>query len=141
MERTVPSVTLFCLVAFVASLLFADSSSRDGGVTYDFGAISERRFHLPKIGEKGNLVDAEPFKRADWGPERASWEKMVKLPSTNETPLRLSFRYKMLHTKGDLGLALVFYFRTDPQTGKLVEISDHSDGKTYGAPRQAWLNS
>lgn len=43
----------------------------------DFRAISKRRFHLPKIGDAGDLVDAEPFKRSDWGPERASGLKMI----------------------------------------------------------------
>jgi len=131
MNEKVSSIVVSCVVAFAAASSVALAAEPDGGVTYDFGAISERRFHLPKVGEAGNLVDAEPFKRADWGPERASWEKFVKLPSTNAAPYRLSFRYKMLHTKGDLGLALVFYFRTDPQTGKLVEMSDHCDGRTY----------
>ena len=32
-----------------------------GGVAYDFSAITESRFPIPNIGDKGKLVDAEAF--------------------------------------------------------------------------------
>ena len=41
-----------------------------GGVDYDFAAITDKRFPIPKIGDAGNLVDAEEFFVDNWGKDR-----------------------------------------------------------------------
>ncbi|MDD2302119.1 MAG: hypothetical protein PHG30_06125, partial [Eubacteriales bacterium] len=100
------------------------TAEESGGVTYDFTAITERRFPIPKIGDAGNLVDAEPFFDDPWGNERKAWGKYVTLPTYKGARFRLSFWYKMRHTKGELGYAFIFYYNRDPETGKLRARDD-----------------
>jgi hypothetical protein len=102
-----------------------------GGVAYDFAAITESRFPIPKIGDKGNLVDAEEFFEDNWGKGREAKAKFITLPDNKGSRFRLSFKYKMRHTKGELGYAFVFYYNRDPKTGKLVERKDVKASYSY----------
>lgn len=102
-----------------------------GGVAYDFSAITERRFPIPKIGDPGNLIDREEFTDDDWGKDKHAKAKFVRLPDSAGSRFRLSFRYRMRHRKGELGYAFVFYYSRDPKTGKLVERKDVKASYSY----------
>ena len=102
-----------------------------GGVDYDFAAITDKRFPIPKIGDEGNLVDAEEFFVDNWGKDRMAKAKFVKLPDNKGSRFKLSFKYKMRHTKGEMGYAFIFYYNRDPKTGKLVERKDVKASYSY----------
>lgn len=128
----------FAASSIVALIVIASGCDRlpeagfdSGGVTYDFPAITESRFPIPKIGDKGNLVDAGAFFDEDWGKNRMAKSKFITLPDNKGSRFRLSFKYKMRHTEGELGYAFVFYYNRDPKTGKLVERKDVKASYSY----------
>ena len=100
---------LLVTVAFAVSTGFAGGGR--GGVTFDFDAISERRFAADA---SRNVVD-----RPVSGVATSSFEKVFSLPKTDAASWRVSLRYRMRHATA--GAAR---FKVDPGPWRPVKIQE-----------------
>lgn len=87
------------------------STSSAGGVTFDFSAISKRRF---AVDEAKNIIK-EPVS----GKAENSFEKIFVLPKTNATSWRVSLKYRMRHAKAGASL-----FKVEPGPWRAVKIQE-----------------
>ena len=103
------AVHIFALMFCVA---FGGVHSRpEGGVTFDFASISQRRF---AVDESRNIVKTPVF-----GQATNSFEKVFRLPGTKATSWRVSLKYRMRHAKAGASL-----FKVDPGPWRAVKIQE-----------------
>lgn len=90
--RASVSVALSALVSFAAFAELPVAELERGGTSFDFSALSERRF-TRFFDRSKSIVGEEVSVRTD-----KSWEREFPLPHTNGGIWRVSCRYRLIHT-------------------------------------------